>query len=58
MDLAAASSLVIRTLKDAMEEALTPTNIDLATVTADGYHFFNQAEIETAVEKAMEDYDE
>ena len=56
--MAAASSLVIRTLKDAMEEALTPTNIDLATVTADGYRFFNQGEIEAAVEKAMEDYDE
>lgn len=58
MSLEQATNLVIRTLKDAMEDALNPTNIDLAKVTAEGYHFFDQEEITAAVETAMENYDE
>jgi 20S proteasome subunit alpha 5 len=50
MTLKEATKSVLTILKQVMEEKLSSTNVEVATVTAkDGYHFFTKEEVEAAL---------
>ena len=50
MTLSQAEKLALKVLKEVMEEKLTATNIQLASVTAErGYRLHTKEELETAI---------
>lgn len=50
MTLAEATKSVLTILKQVMEEKLSSTNVEVATITPDlGYHMFGKEEVETAI---------
>lgn len=52
MKLTEAIKCVLTILKQVMEEKLSATNVELATITpASGYHMFTKDEVENAVKE-------
>lgn len=45
MTLAEAETLAMSILKQVMEEKVSATNVDIARVTADGYHLYSAEEV-------------
>ena len=51
MTLEDAEKLAFEILKQVMEEKISSLNIEVATVTANGYHFFPSSEIESLINR-------
>lgn len=50
MTLVEATKSVLTILKQVMEEKLSSTNVEVATITiAKGYHMFSKEEVETSI---------
>eukprot|EP00873_Tetraselmis_striata_P023298 jgi/Tetstr1/443562/TSEL_031563.t1 len=51
LSLAEAEVLALSTLKQVMEEKVTPTNVDIAKVLGTGYHLYPPAEVEDVISR-------